>query len=150
MAFAENSADILIIETGLGGRLDATNVIDDPLATIITPISYDHMEYLGPTLPIIANEKAGIIKSDSPCIISAQTEEVFEVLLGKCEELGVPNIAYGYDYMIEKTANGFIIEGKDYKEEFPLPSLKGDHQILNASCVIAMILSQNISHIISP
>ncbi len=141
IAFSETPADILILETGLGGRLDATNIIEEPLATIITPISYDHMEYLGPTLPIIAGEKAGIIKSKTSCIISAQIPEIFDVLIAKCEEMKAPFIAYGYDYMIEKKANEFVIEGQDFHENFPFPKLLGDHQILNASAVIAAILS---------
>jgi dihydrofolate synthase/folylpolyglutamate synthase len=141
IAFSEVPADILIMETGLGGRLDATNIIENPLATIITPISYDHMEYLGPTLPIIAAEKAGIIKPKAPCIISAQTKEVFEILLSKCDEIGVESIAYGYDYMISKEKDEFLIEGKNFHEKFPFPKLLGDHQILNASAVIAGILS---------
>jgi dihydrofolate synthase/folylpolyglutamate synthase len=116
IAFSEVPADILIMETGLGGRLDATNIIENPLATIITPISYDHMEYLGPTLPIIAAEKAGIIKPKAPCIISAQTKEVFDILLNKCNEMGVESIAYGYDYMISKEKDEFLIEGKNFHE----------------------------------
>jgi dihydrofolate synthase/folylpolyglutamate synthase len=99
------------------------------------------MEYLGPTLPIIAAEKAGIIKPKAPCIISAQTKEVFEILLSKCDEIGVESIAYGYDYMISKEKDEFLIEGKNFHEKFPFPKLLGDHQILNASAVIAGILS---------
>jgi dihydrofolate synthase/folylpolyglutamate synthase len=141
IAFSEVPADILIIETGLGGRLDATNIIENPLATIITPISYDHMEYLGPTLPFIAGEKAGIIKNNIPCIIAAQTESVLEILLSKCTEMQAESICFGYDYMISKETNEFLIEGKSFYEKFPFPKLLGDHQILNASTVIAGILS---------
>jgi dihydrofolate synthase/folylpolyglutamate synthase len=142
LAFAENDADVTIIETGLGGRLDATNIIEDPLATIITPISIEHSEYLGPNTRIIAGEKAGIIKPGSPCIISAQEDVVFDVLLGKCEEMAAPSIAFLYDFMIEKLEDGFSVEGRDFsKTLFPSPNLLGDHQILNAGVIIAGILS---------
>jgi len=141
VAFSEVPADILIIETGLGGRLDPTNIILKPIATMITPISYDHMEYLGPTLPIIASEKAGIIKHKVPCIISAQTPEVFEMLLSKCEEMQASSIAFGYDYMISKEKKEFVVESSGFYEKFPFPKLLGDHQILNAGAVIAGILS---------
>lgn len=142
LAFAENEADITILETGLGGRLDATNVIENPLATIITPISLEHTEYLGPNTRIIAGEKAGIIKPNSPCIISAQEDIVFDVLLSKCEEMNAPSIAFSYDFMIEKLEDEFTLEGQNFtKQNFPFPNLLGDHQILNAGVIIAGILS---------
>ena len=143
LAFADVKADILLLETGLGGRLDATNILQQPLLTIITPISYDHMEYLGPTLPIIAGEKAGIIKQNTPCIISAQTDEVYQVLLTKCAELNAPSLCYEYDFGIEKTAKGFIYRSKNYNFEFPMPALLGDHQLINAAAVIAAISAVN-------
>lgn len=142
MAFSENPADIVILETGLGGRLDATNVIEKPLATFITPISLEHQEYLGPNTRIIAGEKAGIIKHKSPCIISAQEDSVFDVLLSKCEEIGAESIAFSYDFMIEKLEDGLSVEGQNFaKEIFPSPNLPGDHQILNVGTIIAAILS---------
>lgn len=140
IAFAENQADFTLLETGMGGRLDATNIIENPIATLITPISMEHSEYLGPTLPIIAREKSEIIKKDAPCIINAQIDEVYEVLFSKCEKSGVESIAYTYDYAISKTDNGFLFESKKLSAEFPNPSLLGDHQILNAAGVIATIL----------
>lgn len=139
LAFSEIPADITIIETGLGGRLDATNVIASPVATLITPISLDHMEYLGPNLITIAAEKAGIIKPGSPCVISAQTDEVCEVLLAICEKMSAPAFCYEYDFGIEKTERGFCYLSKTHVSEFPLPSLPGDHQIINAASTIALI-----------
>jgi len=138
LAFAEVEADILILETGMGGRLDATNIVPNPIMTVITEISYDHMEYLGPKIDIIASEKAGIIKSSGPCAISSQVPEVYEVLFDKCDEMGVEAIAYGYDFGITKLSDGFNILGigcDDFK--FNFPSLLGDHQIMNAATVIA-------------
>jgi dihydrofolate synthase/folylpolyglutamate synthase len=141
LAFSETPADVLILETGIGGRLDATNVVSNPVATIITPISYDHMQQLGPTLPIIAGEKAGIIKQSVPCAISAQVPEVMEVFLGKCEELNAPSVAYGYDFAIQKKDNDSFAFMRLNEEDkiFKKPNLLGDHQILNAATVIASL-----------
>jgi len=140
IAFAENNADFTIIETGMGGRLDATNIFQHPIATLITPISYDHQEYLGPTLPIIANEKAAIIKHKTPCIIGPQNEDIFEILFAKCEKEKAPAIAYSYDYTISKTDKGFLYEGHKLTHDFSKPSLLGDHQMLNATTSITAIL----------
>lgn len=139
LAFANNKADILILETGLGGRLDATNVIEQPLITLITPISYDHMHMLGNTLPLIAAEKAGIMKRSVPCVISSQVEEVYETLFAKAEKLIVPTFCYEYDFGIQKTENGFIYSSQNFTYEFPASSLLGDHQLINAASVIALI-----------
>ena len=139
LAFASNKADILILETGLGGRLDATNVIEQPLITLITPISYDHMHMLGNTLPLIALEKAGIMKQGTPCVISSQVHEVYETLFAKAEKLVVPTFCYEYDFGIQKTENGFIYSSRNFTYEFPAPSLLGDHQLINSASVIALI-----------
>jgi dihydrofolate synthase/folylpolyglutamate synthase len=139
LGFAENPADVVILETGLGGRLDATNVIPNPLMTIITPVSFDHMEYLGPTIIDIAGEKAGIIKHSVPCIISHQLEEALEVLLFKCQIEKSPAIVYQYDFGITKRDDGFNFESKNLNFSLPSPSLRGDHQILNAATVIAAL-----------
>ena len=136
LAFSETPADILLLETGLGGRLDATNIIPNPILTIITPISYDHMPMLGPTLPIIAGEKAGIIKTGVPCIISAQVQDVMDVFLHRCDELGCESIAYGYDFAVDKAGDKMIVENSIGRKEYPLPALLGDHQILNAGAAI--------------
>lgn len=140
LAFSEVPADILLLETGMGGRLDATNIIPNPILTIITEISYDHMEYLGPTLPIIAMEKAGIIKPGVPCVMSAQVDEVYEQLCIKCEAMRAPITACGYDFGVKKEVNGFYVLGLDHdKYKFTFPSLLGNHQIMNASTAIAGI-----------
>ena len=137
LAFAETPADILLLETGLGGRLDATNIIPKPLLTIITPISYDHMPMLGPTLPIIACEKAGIIKPDAPCIISAQADGVMDIFLDRCEEVGVESRAYGYDFAVDKEEDKMVIRiAPNIMTLYPLPALLGDHQLLNAATVV--------------
>jgi len=143
LAFSENDADILLLETGLGGRLDCTNVIQNPIATIITPISYDHMEYLGSDILQIASEKAGIIKRNVPCIIGIQESSVYELLINKCDELSSPSFCYEYDYCAKNTNSGFEYKSQKFNIHFPYPSLEGDHQVLNASTVIAAITLLN-------
>jgi dihydrofolate synthase/folylpolyglutamate synthase len=140
LAFSKHKADFLILETGLGGRLDPTNIIPKPLLTIITSISYDHMEYLGYEIGLIAREKAGIIKEKVPCVIGRQDQRVMDIMLGVCEERNSAAIAYEYDFIAEKLEKGFSFEsrlGDLIIEEF---SLLGDHQIINASAVLASLL----------
>lgn len=143
LAFSRQPADILLLETGLGGRLDFTNVIENPILTIITPISYDHMEYLGDSLDKIASEKAGIIKQNAPCVISLQTEEVYDILLQKCEEMRAPSLCYEYDYVTEKSPNGFNFKSQMANLALPELAMLGDHQIINAGGAIAAMIAIN-------
>jgi dihydrofolate synthase/folylpolyglutamate synthase len=143
LAFSESNADILLLETGMGGRLDCTNVIDNPLLTIITPISYDHMEFLGNDLLQIASEKAGIIKHNTPCVIGAQTSAVYKLLLDKCNKMQASSFCYEYDYGVQKTERGFRYISKKHNLDFPPPNLEGEHQILNATSVIAATMLIN-------
>jgi dihydrofolate synthase/folylpolyglutamate synthase len=139
LAFSKVEADIVLLETGMGGRLDATNVVDNPLCTVITPISFDHTEYLGPTIPIIAGEKAGIIKNKVPCVTSLQFDEAHNVLESKANEMEAPLYSFGYDWHAEKTSSGMIYKSTDGDIELPAPSLIGDHQIINAGTAIAAL-----------
>jgi len=139
LAFSEIKADILLLETGVGGRLDATNVIPAPLITLITSISFDHTDYLGSTLSKIAEEKGGIIKAGRPCVISCQTDEVYQTLIKKCNEMDAPAFCYEHDFGMEKVYNGFKYLSKTFSYTFPTPSLLGDHQLINAASVIAVI-----------
>lgn len=139
LAFAQVEADIVLLETGMGGRLDATNVIDQPACTVITPISLDHTEYLGPTLPIIAGEKVGILKPGVPCVASLQTDDVHAVIEQKAEELGCPLFSFGYDWIAEKTENGMAYRSQRGDLDLPLPSLLGDHQIINAGTALTAL-----------
>ncbi|MFK7974373.1 MAG: folylpolyglutamate synthase/dihydrofolate synthase family protein [Rickettsiaceae bacterium] len=142
-AFADMPADILLLETGLGGRLDCTNVITSPIATIITPISMDHIEILGDTLLEIANEKAGIIKQNVPCIIGPQLPAIYELLLAKCAEKNAPAFCYEYDFCVEKQDNGFTYLSQKFNLNLPMPNLLGDHQVTNAATVVAAIMLIN-------
>lgn len=146
LAFSESKADFLVLETGMGGRLDPTNIIEKPLLTVITSISYDHMEHLGYDINDIASEKAGIIKKDVPCIIGRQDKKVLDVVLKKCEIMQAPAICYEYDYIAEKNHNGFNFFSRLGDLEIEDFALEGDHQIINASTALAAIkvLSQTI------
>jgi dihydrofolate synthase/folylpolyglutamate synthase len=141
LAFAQNKADVLLLETGMGGRLDATNVLSNPLQTIITPISDDHQEYLGNTIGMIAREKAGIIKPGVPCIINWQTKEAMDVLLEHCANASAPTYAQGISWDFETKDDGFNFIDLETEEgfSFPNPNLIGMHQIVNAAGVIASL-----------
>ena len=141
LAFSRVKADVLLLETGLGGRLDATNVIGNPRLTVITPISEDHTEYLGNTISAIAYEKAGIIKPKVPCVISWQLKEAQEVLLKKCAEVNAPNYSFDQHWNFEKTTSGFNFIDHVNEEIIPLPDplLIGIHQIINAATAVATV-----------
>lgn len=141
LAFSKYPADIVLLETGLGGRLDATNVVKDVMLSIITPISYDHMEFLGDSLLEIANEKAGIIKPGSKCVISWQEQKVLKFLMERCKEMRCKSYAWQRNWNFTKVDDGFsFVElSKREKVDFPMPRLNGIHQIVNASTAIAGI-----------
>ncbi len=144
LAFKSIPADLLILETGMGGRIDCTNVIEKPLLTIITTISFDHTRHLGNSLVEIAREKAGIIKEGVPCVIGAQNDEVYEVLIDRCNQSNSPVFCYEYDYAIEETNDGLMYRSKKHSVIIPYPSfLLGQHQYLNASSVVASIMLMN-------
>lgn len=106
LLFSRQAADVLIMEVGMGGRLDATNVVEKPAMTVITTISFDHTEYLGTTLAAIAGEKAGIIKAGAPCVISWQHDEAMAVLREKCAELAAPCLAWGEHWVFRRLDDG--------------------------------------------
>src|SRR4029450_3575865 len=98
LAFADTPADYLLLETGLGGRLDATNVVAKPALTAITPVSIDHVSFLGDTLAQIAGEKAGILKPGVPCVVGRQEREAFRVIEARADEIGAPLHVAGRDF----------------------------------------------------
>jgi dihydrofolate synthase/folylpolyglutamate synthase len=142
LAFSLKKADVLLLETGMGGRLDATNVLDEVLCSIITPISFDHVDFLGKTLAKIAFEKAGIIKKNCPVIISKQKISALKTIENQAFEKKSKTFIFNKDFKVKKTKLGFLFEGLNEKTEFPMPSLIGNHQIENAATAIAAILSQ--------
>lgn len=135
LAFAEHPADVLLLETGMGGRLDATNVIDKPILTAITPISLDHCNFLGPTVEIIAYEKAGIMKSSVPCVVGRQTPDAAAVLTEQARRLHAPLYRYGHEWTL--TGQGVYQSSK--RSITVTPALAGDHQFDNAATAIACI-----------
>jgi dihydrofolate synthase / folylpolyglutamate synthase len=137
LAFADVQADLLLLETGLGGRLDATNVVETPLATAITPISIDHVSFLGNTLSAIASEKAGILKPRVPCIVGRQQDEALEVIEDRASAIGAPLHVFGRDFDAFEQGGKLIFQTAAQKFELPLPRLKGRHQIDNAGAAIA-------------
>ncbi len=144
LAFESIPADLLILETGMGGRIDSTNVIEKPILTIITTISLDHTSHLGNSLTEIAKEKAGIIKEGVPCVIGPQNDDVYEVLIDKCNQLNSPAFSYEYDYIIEETNAGLMYRSKKHSLIIPYPLfLLGQHQHLNASSVVAATMLIN-------
>ncbi len=137
--FSETPADYLLLEVGLGGRFDATNVIARPKATVITPISIDHPEFLGPTVAKIAFEKAGIIKPPAPVIASVQPEEALAVLRLEAQRRGAPLIAAGQDYAAREEHGRLIFEDAHGLLDLPLPRLLGRHQHQNAATALAAL-----------
>jgi dihydrofolate synthase/folylpolyglutamate synthase len=137
LAFSRHEADVILVEVGMGGRLDATNVIDNPILTVITSIALDHTEYLGPTIEIIAGEKAGIMKHNVPCVIAPQEESIMNTLEQYAVNKKSPLYRGGVEWNCKKQNSKMIFQSAIQSIEFPLPSLKGDHQIINAGNAIA-------------
>jgi dihydrofolate synthase/folylpolyglutamate synthase len=137
--FSENPADYLLLEVGLGGRVDATNVIDRPIATIVTPVSIDHPEYLGATVERIAKEKAGIFKPEVPAILSSQNPAALEVLERAAAALGAPLLVGGQDYGVREEHGRLVYEDESGLLDLPLPRLLGRHQHGNAGTAIAAL-----------
>ncbi len=142
LAFSKIPADVVLLETGMGGRLDATNIIDKPAMTVITPISIDHTEFLGPTITTISGEKAGIMKPGVTCVSSLQVEDAEDVLQQEAARIGANLLSFGYDWIVEKTENGMSFQSEKFDlPNLPRPALLGDHQIINAGAAIAATLN---------
>lgn len=138
VAFSETPADFTLLEVGLGGRLDATNVID-PLLTIITPVDMDHEAYLGNTLAKIAFEKAGIIKRGVPCVVGPQHAQAMDVIESQATRLGAPLLAYGQHWHVSEERGRLVYQDDNGLLDLPLPVLPGPHQIMNAGSAIAAL-----------
>jgi dihydrofolate synthase / folylpolyglutamate synthase len=139
LAFARTPADIVLLETGLGGRLDATNVIRRPAVTAITPISLDHQAFLGDTIAAIAGEKAGILKPAAPAVIGPQPPEAAAVFAARAAEICAPLIRHGQEWHCRSSSDGMLYAGPRWQLDLPLPSLAGAHQITNAGTAIACL-----------
>ena len=142
--FASVPAELLVLEVGLGGRFDATNVVEAPAATAITSISLDHMEFLGDTIAKIAFEKAGIVKPGVPCATGAQHPDAMEVVAGVAAERGAALSARGRDWQVERHADATLTY-RDMRGTLalPRPGLSGPHQADNAGIAIAALRAWN-------
>ncbi len=140
LLFAETPADVLLLEVGLGGRYDATNVVPRPLASVITPVSLDHMEYLGDTIPKIALEKAGIVKRGAPVVIAEQSLEGQAVVEAEAARVGSgPVVVGGQDFRAFEENGRLVFQDENGLLDLPPPRLGGRHQHLNAGTAIAAL-----------
>jgi len=144
LAFSRVKADLCLLEVGLGGRLDATNVIDTPIASVITPVDFDHQQFLGDTLSDIAREKAGIIKKNRLVVTSAQKPDCERVILDRIRRLGANGVHAVSDWHIDRNLDSASMTYSDTNGvlELPLPTLRGDHQIKNTGLAIATLRHQ--------
>jgi dihydrofolate synthase/folylpolyglutamate synthase len=140
-AFAQTPADLTLVEVGLGGRFDATNVFPRPAVTVITPVDYDHLEMLGPELSKIAWEKAGIIKAGRPVVSARQRPEAEAVIEAEAAVLGAPLSVMGRDFDAWEEAGRLAVQFGDRLLDLPPPSLFGAHQFANAGLAAAAMLT---------
>lgn len=149
LAFSRIPADVVLLETGLGGRLDATNVVRRPAMTVLTPIGMDHEQYLGGRIEAIAAEKAHILKPASPCVSAKQERKVTQIIELRSLEVGAPTFAEGRDWHVRvqpgKGASGesgggaVVYQGRAVTWTLPTPALAGGHQVRNAGLALAAI-----------
>ena len=137
LAFAHEPADLVLLETGLGGRLDATNVIESPRLVAITPVSVDHVQFLGAGLAEIASEKAGILKAGVPAVIGPQAPEALAVIERRAAELGAPLCRFGHEWRVFGEDGGIVFENGGKTRRYPAPALAGAYQIENAGVALA-------------
>jgi dihydrofolate synthase / folylpolyglutamate synthase len=140
LAFAETPADVLLLEVGLGGRLDATNVVKRPALTIITPVSMDHAEKLGSTIGKIAGEKAGILKRGVTSVVAQQVDEAMDVIRETADRVGAKLIVWGQDFDAFEQNGRLVVQTETHVLDLPLPALVGRHQIVNAGTAVAAAL----------
>ena len=139
LAMARTPADYTLLEVGLGGRLDATNVIDTPALTVITPVSFDHPQFLGNTVAEIAFEKAGILKPGVTCIVTRQPEDAMDVIEARAEAVGAPLLVQGRDWDAWEERSRLVYQDGTGLLDLPPPALMGAHQFQNAGAAIAAL-----------
>jgi dihydrofolate synthase/folylpolyglutamate synthase len=139
LAFARVPADIVLLETGLGGRLDATNLVPRPAVTALTPVSLDHQGFLGETIAAIAGEKAGILKPGVPAVVGPQPADAALIIAARAAAVAAPLYRYQEEWRCEPRAGGMHYDGARWRIDLPPPSLPGAHQIANAGAAIACL-----------
>lgn len=144
VAMAETPADLALIEVGLGGRLDATNVIDRPLVSVITPVNLDHAEFLGTDRAVIAGEKAGILKPGVPAVVARQGEDVMAAIEAQGARVGARLNVMGRDHDAWAERDGMAWQDEERLLDLPAPALYGAHQIDNAGLAVAVALELDL------
>ncbi|WP_116133023.1 folylpolyglutamate synthase/dihydrofolate synthase family protein [Tropicimonas sp. IMCC34043] len=139
LAFAETPAEALLLEVGMGGRMDTTNVIDTPRLTILTPVAFDHQAFLGNSLAEIAREKAGILKRGVPCVVGRQHDDALEVIEAAAARLGAPLMVHGQHWQVWEEHGRLVFQDETGLLDLPLPALKGPHQTDNAGIALAAL-----------
>ncbi|MFP5510866.1 MAG: bifunctional folylpolyglutamate synthase/dihydrofolate synthase [Alphaproteobacteria bacterium] len=139
LGFARVPADYTLLEVGLGGRLDATNVVASPALCIITPVSMDHEQYLGDTVAKIAGEKAGILKRGVTCVVGPQTDEGLEAIEAIAARVGAPLLIHGQHWHVSREGDRMVYQDESGLLDLPLPNLPGAHQIQNAGAALAAL-----------
>ena len=139
LAFARTPADYTLLEVGLGGRVDATNVIGTPALSIITPVSFDHPQFLGNSVGEIAFEKAGILKRGVTAIIAGQSDEALDVIETQAAKVGAPLLAQGQHWHAWEERGRLIFQDEDGLLDLPPPALMGAHQFQNAGTALAAL-----------
>lgn len=139
LAFSREPADFCLLEVGLGGRLDSTNVIPKTDLSVITPISIDHQQFLGDTLGEIASEKAGILKRGVTAVVGPQPDEALDVIEEQARKLGAPLLVYGQHWHVSEERGRMIFQDETGLLDLPLPNLIGAHQVQNAGAAIAAL-----------
>ncbi len=139
LAFARTPADYTLLEVGLGGRLDATNVVERPALTVITPVDLDHQQFLGDTLPEIAGEKAGILKRGVPCVVARQKDEAETAIEDTARTVRAPLIVEGQHWHVGTEAGRVVYQDETRLLDLPLPALAGPHQVQNAGTALAAL-----------
>jgi dihydrofolate synthase/folylpolyglutamate synthase len=139
LLFSRHPADVLLLEVGLGGRLDSTNVIAHPRVSTITPVSLDHADHLGDTVEKIAAEKAGIIKRGAPVVVAPQADDAFRIIERQAARLRAPLHACGQSWMTSEEHGRLVYQDEDGLLDLPPPKLAGRHQFVNAGTAIASL-----------
>jgi dihydrofolate synthase / folylpolyglutamate synthase len=141
LAFSGTEADLCIVEVGMGGHFDCTNVFDAPAVSVITPVDFDHVDKLGPELSNVAWEKAGIIKRGRPCVTARQQGEALSVIEKEAANLQAPLIRLGVDARYREEPGGLVVAAVGQELHLPRPSLFGPHQIDNAALATVAMLT---------
>ncbi|MEL6120982.1 MAG: folylpolyglutamate synthase/dihydrofolate synthase family protein [Pseudomonadota bacterium] len=145
LAMSRIPANYTLLEVGLGGRLDATNVIEKPALTVITPVSMDHEGFLGDTIDQIAGEKAGILKRGVTCVVSPQADAGMEMIEARAAQIGAPLLAHGQHWHVTTERERLVFQDETGLRDLPLPNLLGAHQVQNAGAALAGLRHLGIS-----